>query len=162
MPSYGSLCLSVSLCESVCVSPWVWVSVRVCVTCENVSPYEVFLYICVSLVTCWVCLCASVLYVCVSLNVIPPSLLKAEDLNIPLWRFNFSSVKWGHRMPCKVGGGMVLPPWLELSLLRMAAGGFPGGSSSYLSSLSCSCFLKFCCGFYSHFKSLPFNNTSPS
>ena len=60
------LCVSVSLRESVCVSPWVWVSVRVCVTVENLcASVEVFLYVCVSLrgmlgvfaCLCVVCLC---------------------------------------------------------------------------------------------------------
>lgn len=38
------VCVSLSLRESVCVSPWVWVSVGVCVTCENLcASVEVFL-----------------------------------------------------------------------------------------------------------------------
>lgn len=91
------LCVSVSLRESVCVSPWVWVSVGVCDTQESVClRVRCFCTSVCLFMTCWVYLCASVLYVCVSPNVSPPPLLKAEDLNLPFWRFYFSSVKWRH------------------------------------------------------------------
>lgn len=113
-----------------------------------VSPCGVFLCVFVSLRGV-VCVCVSVL--CLDQPIRhTPLLLKAEDLNIPFWRLNFSSVKWEHTgCPTRLREGWQCQPCFHRSwppgCVLYSLGTAPLWSSLVVSgfdhpSLSCSHF----------------------